>query len=130
MAKLVLPDSNIYIDAVRTGIDPFQQFAGFLDDWEFATCGLIMIEVCRGLREPVRLQRFRERFSVMIYLPASNATWERATQLGWSLDRRGIVLPSPDLFIAACALQTQAAVLTRDAHFRQIPGLEVLERLV
>jgi predicted nucleic acid-binding protein len=120
---------SIYIDAVRTGIDPFQQFAGFLDEWEFAACGMIMLEVCRGLREPVQLQRFRERFAVMIYFSASNTIWERATQLGWSLDRQGRVIPATDLLIAATALQTGAAVLTRDARFRMIPGLEVLERL-
>jgi len=126
---LVLPDSNIYIDAVRAGIDPFRQFAGFVEEWEFATCGMVVLEVCRGLREPVRLQRFRERFAVMIYLQASSQTWERATQLAWALDRKGIVLPSPDVFIAACALQTGATVLTHDAHFRQIPGLDVRDRL-
>lgn len=130
MAKLVLPDSNIYIDAVRAGIDPFQHFSGFLEEWEFATCGMIVLEVCRGIREPVRLQRFRERFSVMIFLPASNTIWERVTQLGWSLDRQGRVITATDLLIAATALQAGAAVLTRDAHFRQIPGLEVIDRLV
>lgn len=129
MATLVLPDSNIYIDAVRAGIDPFQQFSGFLEDWEFATCGMVVLEVCRGLREPVRLRRFRERFAVMIYLQATSQIWERATQLAWALDRKGIVLPSQDHFIAACALQTGATVLTRDAHFRHVPGLDVRERL-
>ncbi len=129
MAKLILPDSNIYINAARAGIDPFQQFTDFLDEWEFATCGLVVLEVCRGLREPMRLRRFRERFAVMIYLPAANAIWERATQLAWSLDRQGRVLPSTDLLIAATALQAGATVLTHDAHFHQIPGLEVVDRL-
>jgi len=129
MAMLVLPDSNIYIDAVRSGSDPFQEFSGFLENWEFATCGMVVLEVCRGLRDPVRLQRFRERFAVMIYLQSTSQTWERATQLGWALDRKGIVLPSQDLFIAACALQTGATVLTRDAHFWKVPGLDVRDRL-
>jgi len=66
---------------------------------------------------------------VMIFLPSSNAVWERATQLAWSLDRRGMVLPAQDLLIAACALQAHAAVLTLDAHFEQIPGLRVLNQL-
>ena len=34
-----------------------------------------------------------------------------------SLDRRGVILPAPDLLIAASALQTDATVLTHDAHF-------------
>ena len=47
----------------RAGIDPFRQLAGFVDDWEFATCGMVVLEVCRGVRDPARLERFRERFA-------------------------------------------------------------------
>jgi predicted nucleic acid-binding protein len=129
MANLVLPDSNIYIGAVRAGRDPFRQFASALEEWEFVTCGMVVLEVCRGLRDPAVLQRFRERFSVMLYVTTGNSLWERATQLAWSLDRRGIVLPAQDLLIATCALQADATVLTADAHFQEIPGLRVIDRL-
>jgi len=129
MASLVLPDSNFYIDSARAGRDPFQELAAHAEAWEFATCGMVIMEVCRGRTQPHIHERFRERFAVMLYIPGTNQVWERAGQLAWSLDRRGVVLPAPDLFIAACALQTHAAVLTRDAHFRQVPGLEVLDRL-
>ena len=129
MANLILPDSNIYITALRTGRDPFKQFLKDLDKREFAICGMVMLEVCRGLRELALLRRITERFSAMIFLPTNTTTWERATQLAWSLDRQGIVLPAQDLVIAACALQANAAVLTADAHFRSIPGLTVLPQL-
>ena len=131
MANLILPDSNVYIGAIRAGGDPFQKFAAGINDrdWEFATCGMVMLEVCRGLRGPNLLRRYRERFAVMIFIPTTSQIWERAAQLAWSLDRQGIVLPSPDLLIAACALQAQATVLTADAHFQKIPGLRVLEKL-
>jgi predicted nucleic acid-binding protein len=131
MANLILPDSSVYIDALRAGRDPFQSFAGGIDalDWEFATCGQITLEVCRGLRDPQVLRRFRERFEVMIFLPTTNAVWERSVQLAWGLDRRGCTLPAPDLLIAAHALEADATVLTRDAHFLQIAGLRVINRL-
>jgi predicted nucleic acid-binding protein len=129
MANLVLPDSNFYISAVRAGRDPFADFVAGIEEREFAVCGMVLLEVCRGLRDPTLLRRFQERFAVMIFLPSTSATWERATQLAWTLDRRGIVLPAPDLLIAACALQAGAAVLNADAHFRSIPGLRVLESL-
>jgi len=131
MANLILPDSNVYIGAVRAGIDPFQQFAAGIEDreLEFATCGMVMLEVCRGLRDPGLLKRFRERFAVMIFLPTTNQIWERANQLAWSLDRQGMVIPATDVIIAACALHAGAAVLTADAHFQVVPGLEVLESL-
>jgi predicted nucleic acid-binding protein len=129
METLILPDSNIYITAVRAGRDPFQQFVPGLDEREFATCGMVMLEVCRGLRDPTLLRRFRERFAVMIFLPTTNGVWERATQLAWSFDRQGVVLPAQDLLIAACALHAGATVLTADAHFQAVPGLSVTDRL-
>jgi len=129
MANLVLPDSNVYIGAIRAGHDPFRQFASAVEEWEFVTCGMVVLEVCRGLRDPAILQRFRDRFAVMLYVATGSSAWERATQLAWSLDRRGIVLPAPDLLIATCALQADAAVLTADAHFDAIPGLRVINHI-
>lgn len=131
MANLILPDSNIYIGAARAGRDPFREFAaGIVDrDWEFATCGMIVLEVCRGQRDPNLLPRYRERFDVMIFLPTTQQIWARAAQLAWSLDRQGRVLPAQDILIAAHALQANAAVLTADTHFHHIPGLRVLDRL-
>lgn len=129
MSNLVLPDSSFYITATRTGRDPLVELGAKADDYEIATCGLVQIEVLRGRSDPHVLRRFRDTFAVMIYLATTHATWERATQLAWSLDRQGVVIPATDLIIAACALQTGAAVLTYDAHFRQIPGLQVVDHL-
>ncbi|MGH7946464.1 MAG: PIN domain-containing protein [Opitutaceae bacterium] len=130
MASLVvLPDSNFYINCARAGIDPFVELGAHSDEMEFATCGMVVIEVCRGRSNPIILQRFRERFAIMPFIPTGVSAWEQAAQLAWSLDRQGFVLPAPDLLIAACALQARAAVLTADAHFQKIPGLRVLETL-
>lgn len=129
MASLVLPDSNFYINSARAGVDPFVELGARSEEWEFATCGMVVLEVCRGRTNPVILQKFRERFAIMPFIATGSSVWEQANQLAWSLDRRGIVLPAPDLLIAACALQAKAAVLTADAHFRQVPALTVLDTL-
>lgn len=129
MEKLILPDSNIYIEAIRSRVDPFEVFNRYLDSCEFATCGMIMLELCRGLRTPQLLRHFRERFAVMIYLPTNNTIWERAQHLAWSMDRQGLTIPAQHQVIAACALQTGATVLTHDKHFSHIPGLKVIDRL-
>jgi predicted nucleic acid-binding protein len=44
------------------------------------------------------------------------------------LDRKGRTLPLPDVIIGCCARQIGAVVLTTDAHFRFIPGVEVIAR--
>lgn len=129
MVELVLPDSNFYINRARAGLDPFVELIAHADEWEFATCGMVVLEVCRGRRDAKMLKRFQERFAIMLYVAAGNSVWERAAQLAWSLDRQGLVLPAPDLLIAACALQAKAAVLTADRHFHDVPGLRVMDSL-
>lgn len=129
MADAVLPDSNFYISRLRAGLDPFHEISAHVETCEFATCGMVLVEVCRGLRDPRVLRRFQEQFSIMLFIATGNSAWEEAARLAWTLDRKGVVLPAPDLLIAACALQVNAAVLTTDLHFKQIPGLRVLTRL-
>jgi predicted nucleic acid-binding protein len=129
MANLVLPDSNFYINCARAGTDPFRELDARSDDYEFATCGMVVVEVCRGRRDPNVLRRFQEAFGVMIFVPTSNQIWERAAQLAWSLDRKGAIIQAQDILIAAHALQTDATVLTFDAHFHAIPGLRVVDHL-
>lgn len=127
--SLLLPDSNFYIHCARRRSDPFIELAAHADEWEFATCGLVVAEVCRGRSDPHVLRKFRERFAVMIFLPSTNAIWERTAHLAWSLDRRGTLIPATDLLIAATALETDATVLTTDDHFQHIPGIRVVNRL-
>jgi predicted nucleic acid-binding protein len=41
------------------------------------------------------------------------------------LKRQGITLPDPDYWIAAHALQNHLRLVTTDAHFQHIPGLQI-----
>jgi len=129
MSNLVLPDSNYYINCARSGLDPFNELAARSDELDFITCGMVVLEVTRGRSDPNLLRRFQERFAVMIYIPTTNQIWESAARLAWSLDRQGVVLPAPDLLIAAHALQADATLLTHDAHFSSISGLRVVDQL-
>jgi predicted nucleic acid-binding protein len=129
MPPVILPDSSVFIGDLRAGMDPFARFAPHAGECEFATCGMVIAEVCRGVRDPRLLRRVRERFAVMILIPTPNGIWERVAQLAWSLDRQGLALPSADLVIATCALHVRAAVYAHDAHFSHIPGLEVIRSL-
>lgn len=122
----VLVDSNVFIGLLRRGVDP----VGALGEWagpaDLATCGMIRLEVERGLRAGRVRDRMAAFFDVLVMIPTTNKVWARATEIAWSLDRRGVTLPAQDCLIAACALSLGAAVLTDDRHFDQIPGLDIL----
>jgi predicted nucleic acid-binding protein len=129
MANLVLPDSSFYIRNVRLGRDPFQELSRHAVEWDFFTCGIVVTEVTRGVRDPRALQEYQASFELMIYVETTSAIWERTAHLAWSLDRKGSVIPATDILIAACALELSAVVLTFDAHFQKIPGLRITNQL-
>lgn len=127
MDQPILVDSNYYIGHLRRGRNPFVELERIAEDWDLATCGMIMLEVERGLKtEPMR-DIFERGFSTMLFVPTTNAIWAKAVTLAWHLDRRGRVIPAQDHIIAASAFSIGAAVLTTDAHFHEFPGLTVYD---
>jgi predicted nucleic acid-binding protein len=122
----VLVDSNVYIGLLRRRVDPVKCLGQWIGNNDLATCGMVRLEVERG----IRLQKVRRLmggfFDVMRNAPATEKVWSSAADLAWKLDRQGIALPAQDLLIASCALNIGAAVLSDDAHFLQIPELTVL----
>lgn len=127
---LVLVDSSYYLRRLTRRLDPFDQIDALADDYEFAVCGTVWMEVLRGRSDPNIRERFDLRFSTMLFLDMTAGAWQRTAALAWDLDRRGVVLPATDLTIAGCAITHDALVLTFDRHFHQIPGVAAVDHLV
>jgi predicted nucleic acid-binding protein len=126
MAGNVLVDSCFYIDRWRSGADPFDELGEHTIECDFFTCGVVKMEILRGIKDKAMHRRVAELLGCMLYVPTQNALWERAERLAWELDRRGRFMQVTDLIVAACALEVDAAVLTLDSDFARVPGLRVL----
>jgi hypothetical protein len=129
MPGSALVDSSFFIDRLRRGLDPLEELAVWSDEWEFLTCGVVQIEVLRGLKHPRARQRMQESMDCMIYVPTVNSIWEKARDLAWTMDRTGKAMQVTDLLIATCALVSDAQVLTLDSDFARVPDLRVIDRL-
>lgn len=128
MASDVLIDSNVYIDLLRARKDvlaTLYEWAEFRGG-SLAICGMIRLEVLRGMKSLKAFQSISSLMDVMINIPSDNRLWSEATDLTWNLDRKGITIPGADAVIAASALRSGAAVMTSDAHFSRIEGLRVI----
>lgn len=126
MESDVLIDSNVFINLMKRRGDPapwLYRWAGVRD---LAICGMVRVEVLRGVKSPKAYQSLTAFMDVMVNVPASNRLWEDAATLAWQLDRRGLVIPGTDVVIAASALAIGAAVMTSDGHFSRIEGLRVI----
>ncbi len=129
MESPVLVDSCVFITLLKTRRDPGEELMGRLDLTDLATCGMVRLEVIRGLATARACQRMDAFFDVMQNVTTDNNLWEDACELGWQVTRKGHNMPAQDIIIAACALRAGAAVLTFDRHFDVIPGLTVVHSL-
>lgn len=129
MSRLVLVDSSFFITRLGVRSDPLAELYRFRLEYEFAINGVVWAEVLRGRSDPRVRDRFDAAFGTFCYLNLTPSAHRRAARLAWELDRRGELLPLPDILIGATALEHDAAVLTFDRHYRKIPGLIVVADL-
>lgn len=124
-----LVDTNIFITWIRQGQTPVRHLQPFLLAGQTVSCGIIRVEVLRGIINPRVKTELTQLFDVIPEIPLSSSTLKNASDMAWSLDRKGIVLPVTDLLIAACALQARSELITTDSHFSLIPGLVTRKEL-
>ncbi|MGC3990126.1 MAG: PIN domain-containing protein [Chthoniobacteraceae bacterium] len=125
----VLVDSGFYINRLRAGADPFQELNRFVGEYNFFTCGIVQVEVLRGIRNRTAFERTSEVMKSMFFLPTTDQILHQTLALAWQLDRTGKVMQVTDLIIAACALEAGACVLTLDRDFHHVPNLHVIHQL-
>ena len=125
----VLVDSSMLIHLLREQKDPALELTTRARRMDLATCGMVQVEVLRGVRAPRLRDALRQFMAVMLYASTDFKTWDAVANLAWQLDRKGINLPAQDLIIAVCAQRLDAAVLTLDNHFYDIPNLRVISSL-
>lgn len=126
---LVLVDSSYYIAWQNRRVDPLALLATRELDYEFAINGVIWGEVLRGRSDPYLRDRYDRAFSLTRMLHLTSAGWQRVARLAWELDRRGEIIPLPDIIIAVTALEYGAMMLTFDRHYQRIPGLTIVSDL-
>jgi predicted nucleic acid-binding protein len=129
MPGRALVDSSFFIDRLRAGSDPIEELSAHSDEWELLTCGVVQVEVLRGLKHKGAYERMAEFMGCMLYVPTLNAVWERVATLAWQMDRTGRTMQVTDLVIATCALEADAVVLTFDSDFSRVSGLRAIRAL-
>jgi len=122
----ILVDSSVYIRLMRQRLDPAAALFEHYDTVNLVTCGMVQLEVLRGVRELKARERLRDFMAVMQFVPTDERLWREATDLAWRVDRLGATIQATDALIAASALRKGASVLTLDSDFKRVPGLHVL----
>ena len=122
-------DSSIFIDWLRSGHSPLRILRPFVMAGQMVSCGIIRLEVVRGAVKPALKNELSALFDALPEVPLTTKLWAKISELAWTLDRQGIVVPASDLIIGACAIEAGAILVTTDPHFNAIPLLKTRTHL-
>jgi predicted nucleic acid-binding protein len=85
-----------------------------------ATNGLITVEIVSGATNEKEFADSSATLGALHQLSLNDRTWSRASRLGYDLRRRGLTCLTPDLIIAASAIEHGAVLVHADADFDRI----------
>jgi predicted nucleic acid-binding protein len=84
------------------------------------TSPIIILELLQGCRSVEERDALRTKLESLDVLPITQDVWEKAYELGFSLRRKGLTIPTVDLIIAALAIESMTLLLHHDDHFEMI----------
>lgn len=118
----VLVDTSAWITSFRrTGHPELKEFLRYCISSGFAaTCPVVILELLQGCRIETERDHLRIKLESLDVFPVTPLIWERLYELGFSLGRAGLTLPTADLIIAAVALEHDAIVLHQGQHYELI----------
>ena len=93
---------------------------------------IVLAELLAGFSVGTRLARNRHQLAQFMASPRVHVmnpdekTAEHYAEVFRDLRRQGTPIPTNDLWIAAMARQNRLPLLSFDAHFRAVPGLELV----
>lgn len=77
----LMVNSNVFIDFIRAGKDPVHELLNRYDTTDLVTCGVVKMEVLRGIKPLKVRKRVEEFFSIIRYAQTPTSTWEASWHL-------------------------------------------------
>ena len=119
----VLADTSIWVDFLKVGTrGPAAELATLLRDRQVVLCGQVVAELLAGTR-PEQRDGLWTLLSGLPWLELRARGWRRVGELAGDARSSGYTLPLTDVQIAVLALENEAELWSRDAHFAQIGQL-------
>ena len=120
-----LLDTNVVIDYFRKKIDLRSQFKSH----DIYLCDIVLGELFGGASKSDRPDKNKQQIEDLIptinVLVKNIETTRIYGRLWAELARKGRLIPTNDLWIAALGIQHGMKVITRDKHFGNVSGLTI-----
>jgi hypothetical protein len=92
------------------------------------TSPIIILELLQGCRSAGERDALRNKLESLDVLSITLPIWEQAYELGFSLRRKGLTIPTVDLIITALAIENKSLLLHHDEPYEMIvPYFPILQ---
>ena len=127
---MILIDTSAWIASFKkTGNDELKEFMrqAIVSDLAVTT-PVIILELLQGCRSVGERDALKIKLESLDNLSITLSVWEQAYELGFSLRRKGLTIPTVDLIIAALAIENKSLLLHHDEHYEMIvPRFPILQ---
>lgn len=126
---MFLIDSSVWIEFLRPKGSPKikAKVRDTLQMEEAACCGIVMVEILRGVKNERDFESLYDAMASLPQIAMDDEVIERASRWGFLLDRKGKVVSTTDLMIAAAAYK-KARLLHIDDDFKLITSMIDLDQ--
>jgi tRNA(fMet)-specific endonuclease VapC len=125
---MIVIDTSVLIDALHRKQAALRKILELEETGEtLCTTQINVLELFKGVYSPIRsergLQKVKMLLDAFVILTIDEDAYEMFGELSAELRRRGEAIGDFDELIASIALANGAAIISRDGHFRRVPGL-------
>jgi len=121
---MFLIDSSVWIEYFRPkgSAKVKEKVREILQKEEAVSCGIVIVEILRGAKTDKEFNALRDALLALPQIPLDETVIERAAKWGFLLERKGKVVSTTDLLIAAAAYD-QACLVHSDFDFKIITSV-------
>ena len=128
---MIVIDTSVLIDALHRKEAALRKIKELEETGEtLCTTQINVLELYKGVYSPTKseagLEKVKKLLDAFVILTIDVDVNEMFGELSAELRRRGDAIGDFDELIASIALANGAAIVSRDGHFRRVPGLEVV----
>ena len=123
----VLVDTSAWIDHLAGNAGIMRALERPMDNHRVVICGQVRQEVLQGARDEKAFARLQRDMSLWAYEAEVPPDYDAAARIYAQLRWKGVTVPPSDCLIAAVARRCGLTICATDAHFRQIPDIQLFE---
>ncbi len=119
---MILVDTSAWIDSFKkTGNQELKEFMRqSIVSGLAVTSPIVILELLQGCRSVEERDALKIKLESLDILSITLSVWEQAYELGFSLRRKGLTIPTVDLIIAALVIENKSLLLHHDEHYEMI----------